>query len=268
MLYAFVLPYKMSSTSSRKIAEALGVKRIFVSKDTYVPKPHHILVNWGSHREYTNVYYVNHPQAVQVAANKLKTFKCFKEHDIQTVPWTTSKVKVAEWLKQGHTVFARTLLNASEGKGIVEMSGANTTVTDAPLYTQYKKKKFEFRVHVFNNKVIDVQQKRKKKDFDEQATSALVRSYNNGWVFCRKDVVEPKGIRKLAVDAVKCLQLDFGAVDIIYNESEDKCYVLEVNTAPGIEGKSVPLYANALKAYLQKLQNAPTNVNYIALSVD
>ena len=47
----------------------------------------------------------------------------------------------------------------------------------------------------------------------------------------------------IAVNAVKALGLDFGAVDIIYNEKENQYYVLEVNTAPGLEGTTLIKYA-------------------------
>ena len=39
--------------------------------------------------------------------------------------------------------------------------------------------------------------------------------------------------------------LDFGAVDLIWNEHENKCYVLEVNSAPGIEGTTLQQYVTA-----------------------
>jgi len=49
----------------------------------------------------------------------------------------------------------------------------------------------------------------------------------------------------VALAAVSALGLDFGAVDIIYNEHENQYYVLEVNTAPGLEGTTVEKYAEA-----------------------
>jgi len=255
-MFTLVQPYKMSSISSRKIAEALGVKRIFVTKNTYVPKESHVVINWGSHKIYPNVVYVNHPKNVSIAANKLSSFCEFKEHGVPTVGWTTSKKEAKKAQDSGVTVLARTLLNASEGKGIV-VCEPGTPLPDAPLYTFYKKKKKEFRVHVCDGEAIDVQQKRKRKEYTGK-TNPWVRSYRYGWVFCRKDIEEPAELRSVAVAAVKALNLDFGAVDVIWNANEDKCYVLEVNTAPGIEGSSTEIYKKALTAYLQKLQNAPT----------
>ena len=40
--------------------------------------------------------------------------------------------------------------------------------------------------------------------------------------------------------------LKIGAVDIIWNELENKCYVLEINTAPGLEGTTLVKYTEAI----------------------
>ena len=50
----------------------------------------------------------------------------------------------------------------------------------------------------------------------------------------------------MGIDAVSALGLDFGAVDII-EDADGKLYVLEVNTAPGLEGQTLTLMAEALK---------------------
>jgi len=141
-------------------------------------------------------------------------------------------------------VVARTLTNASEGRGIT-IFNKDDTPPPAPLYTEYISKKKEFRVHVWNNEVIDVAEKRKKKGY-EADHNTKIRNIANGYVFCRTGVVEPDGIRQLALDAVSALDRTYGAVDIIWNEKRDKCYVLEVNSRPGMEGTTVEKYANAI----------------------
>ena len=45
---------------------------------------------------------------------------------------------------------------------------------------------------------------------------------------------------------VNVQQMYSKCVDIIYNAKEDKCYCLEVNTAPGIEGTTCVSYATAI----------------------
>jgi D-alanine-D-alanine ligase-like ATP-grasp enzyme len=51
----------------------------------------------------------------------------------------------------------------------------------------------------------------------------------------------------MACDAIINLGLDFGAVDIIYNEKNNRWVVLEVNTAPGLSGETLNRYVEMIK---------------------
>lgn len=51
------------------------------------------------------------------------------------------------------------------------------------------------------------------------------------------------------MDAVKALGLKYGAVDIIEDE-EGNLYVLEINSAFGLEGTTVALFGDKLKQYI------------------
>jgi hypothetical protein len=143
-------------------------------------------------------------------------------------------------------VVARTLTNSSEGQGIVIFEKGETP-PPAPLYVEYIPKKKEYRVHVFNNAVIDIAEKRKKRGYDGERES-LVRNTANGYVFCRTDVVEPSDLRTCALRAVASLGRSYGAADVIWNEKLNKCFVLEVNSRPGMEGTTVEKYAEAILA--------------------
>ena len=39
---------------------------------------------------------------------------------------------------------------------------------------------------------------------------------------------------------------DFGAFDVIYNQKKNQAFVLECNTAPGIEGTTLDNYVEAI----------------------
>jgi D-alanine-D-alanine ligase-like ATP-grasp enzyme len=47
------------------------------------------------------------------------------------------------------------------------------------------------------------------------------------------------------------LGLDFGAADVLFNARRNQAYVLEVNTAPGLEGQTVNDYAEAFKEMIR-----------------
>jgi glutathione synthase/RimK-type ligase-like ATP-grasp enzyme len=111
------------------------------------------------------------------------------------------------------------------------------------VYTLYRKKKKEFRVHVFQDQVVAVLEKRRKKG---TTGDTKIRNTANGYVFCREDVTEPEGIRELALKASKVTSSDFKGVDIGYNEKLNQLFVIEVNSAPGMEGTTINDYIEAI----------------------
>lgn len=179
---------------------------------------------------------------------KIEQYNWFQENQINSFPFTTDPKVAKAWANDGKTVVCRTLTHSSEGKGIVIAEKA-AEVVPAPVYAEYKKKKKEFRVHIFKDQVVHVLEKRRKKDYDGQADTK-VRNTANGYVFCSDGVTEPVGLRDLAFAASKVTKSDFKGVDIGYNEKKNECFVIEVNSAPGIEGTNVDRYVETIKEYL------------------
>jgi hypothetical protein len=173
--------------------------------------------------------------------DKIQQLTRFKDANVSHPAWTTDAGQVGQ-LGSRHA-FARTLVNSTNGRGIIEFALGDLP-PPAPLYTAYIPKKAEYRVHVFNQEVIDVQQKKKKGGRDDH--DHRVRNLHNGYVYCRDAINPPAGMHQLAVDAVRCLGYLYGAVDIIYNEKRNQCYVLEVNSRPGLMGTTVQKYAEAI----------------------
>lgn len=215
----------------------------------YKTKPTRVLINWGSsnHRiSLTNSKTYNSPYAVELASNKIYTLTHFTHNNVPCPPWTTDKNTALGWIENNKTVVCRKTVTSHSGNGIVFAETAEELENvNAPLYTMYIKKKKEFRVHVFEGKVIDVQEKRRA--LDVQNVDYRIRSHASGFTFCRISISEPSGLRDVAVQAVAALGLDFGAVDIVWNEKQNQCYALEVNTAPGIEGSTLDAYTKAIK---------------------
>ena len=171
---------------------------------------------------------------------------------MQTLKHTTDIVLAQKWANEGYTVIGRKTVSGCCGEGI-EIYESGQEVGDCPLYTLYQKKRHEYRVHVFKGKAIDVVQKKKKKG-SASPTHNKIRNVDDGWTFCHNNL-EIKDINRLnqiGIDAVKACGLDFGAVDIIWNEKQDKYYVVEVNTAPGLETSTIQAYANA---FLEDIKN-------------
>ena len=245
-----IAPYKRGSKSARLLkkglSEALGRDVLFITPERVgLCKPSRVIINWGSSGvSGTNATVINSASAVSVAANKHRSLLHFKLADVPHPEYTTDKDKAKDWIEQGFKVVCRTLLTAHSGQGIV-VAKQQDELVDAPLYTKYIRKQKEFRVHVFSSKILDIQEKRRSSSVDDH--HPYIRNHANGYVFCRGDINEPSDLRGVATSAVNALGLDFGAVDVVWNEAQDKCYVLEVNTACGLEGSTVNKYVNAIK---------------------
>lgn len=168
----------------------------------------------------------------------------FSNSGVSAPEFTGDRNVAAGWIAAGDSVMCRTLLRASEGRGIVVADTVDQLVP-ARLYTRYVKKKAEYRVHVLNGQVIDVQMKRKRKGFEGERDTK-VRNLANGYVFCRDGITEPTGLRELAVRATVSLGYSLGAVDVAYNERSDRLVVLEVNANPGMQGTTLEKYATAI----------------------
>lgn len=231
------------SHGAKELAKLPGFRRLRPGK---VPKVTDIVVNWGSGKQEILPGDVrNSPDKVQSASNKLTAFHLFSGHNISCVPWTVDHAIVDQWHEKGCTIVGRQTLTGHSGKGIIIMEKGEP-VQPALLYTKYIFKIREFRVHVVNGKVIDTQQKIKEPG--KEPLTWKVRSHENGFIFARQNIMANDTRDTLAIMATKALGLDFGAVDIV-EDKEGHFYVLEVNTAPGLEGQTISNYAEAFKQY-------------------
>lgn len=241
-----LIGYKIGSQSLKNLQQQIKdlkpdnrVLRVRKTSTTYKRRLRDVVLNWGPCLPSQHVI-MEQEQAKMIANDKLKTFVKLREHNVPHPEWTTNATEAMGW----NTMYlARTLLRSHSGKGIVIVE-AGQEPPHAKLYVQYKKKKHEFRVHVFNKKVIDVTQKKKKVGHED--TNHQIRNHQNGWVYCRENIQKPDGIEELALNACAAIGLNHGAVDIIYNQLENKCYVLEINTAPGVEGTTCLKYAEEI----------------------
>lgn len=256
MKNAVVMSWNNDSAGAKALAAGLHIRRLKHLNSAFVPSPQKAVINWGCGEfiplpgiEQCQV--VNHPDKVAICANKKKFFQ-YVDHDERVVPWTTDDQVVLEWFQNGHTACARKKLEGSGGDGLVIFDGTNEFVR-APLYTMYIKKKHEFRVHIGGHKIFLVQQKKRSKEAkdnplpEHMGRRGMVRSHANGYIFARNDIEPPACVIEVAAEVMENIGLDFGAVDVIYNEYKDRAWVCEVNTAPGIEGSTVDDYVKMIK---------------------
>ena len=163
------------------------------------------------------------------------------------VEHTETSLEAQDWITEDTIVYGRAKINSHSGKGIQVFTIDDRFNPDLPLYTKGIMKAHEYRVHVAFGNVIDVTKKRKR---DGATTGDYIRNIDNGWVYCREDIIIPYLIVIESLKAIEALGLHFGAVDVLYRERENKAWVLEVNTAPGLEGTTLNKYVEAFNEFV------------------
>jgi glutathione synthase/RimK-type ligase-like ATP-grasp enzyme len=207
----------------------------------------HRVINWGnsSHPNWDASNCLNAPSAVAKAAHKLKTFLEFRNHNVPSPEFTTNTEEANQWIEQGHRVYCRKTLTGKGGDGIIVARSREELVV-APMYTKGVNAVAEYRVHVFNGEVIDTVKKARR---NGESPNEDIRNHTQGWIFMRGGVEVSLEVRNAATEAVRSLGLDFGAVDVC-KDANGTPYVLEVNTAPGIEGTTLSKYEEAITQWI------------------
>lgn len=243
-------PYNQGSASSKALAEALGIKRI---KHEGPRLKTNGIINWGAsvfNREIQAFQgpLLNPPGCVAKAVNKLQSFNALKGN--ASIPeFTESLEEAKKWLADGVTIVERHKLTGHSGEG-VRVVEPGQELQQAPLYVKYIPKKHEYRIHVFRDKVFFVQRKARKNDVPDDDVNWKVRNLKGGFIYANQDVDVADEAKQQAIISIKVLGLDFGAVDIIYNELHNKYYVLEVNTACGLAGLTLQKYTEIFKEFV------------------
>lgn len=222
-----------------------------------------LIVNYGSSSLPESIIgsarILNHPQAISNASNKRTAMNILRENNIPIVESTTDREEAQQWMDNGSVVYARTQLQGHSGAGIVVCANENllsqladigssvetsTSLVNANLYTKgLTEQRREFRIHVMNGVVTYVQQKRRRDGYREmEEYSNVVRNYHTGWIYATQNADVIDSAKVAAVQSVSALGLDYGAVDVITRM--DNCWVLEVNTAPGMTGTNLETFCN------------------------
>jgi hypothetical protein len=265
-----IFAYNRYSESARRLAEEMDVYLIRHEGSRYRPRQGHTVINWGRGRNWGPAITLNPPHIVERVVNK-RTFFVLMEPDkddtedareynklLPRIPeFTTDREVARTWLGRdcrGNTkkVVVRRILNGHEGRGI-EIHETPENIPLAPLYVRYIPKSAEYRIHIVGSNIIDRQRKVLRASVPRDTANWGVRNTANGFIFQRQGIVVPQDVETQALLAVRASGLDFAAADVIWNERRQQAYVLELNTAPGIEGTTVSRYAEALRNYVEEL---------------
>jgi len=191
-----------------------------------------------------------HPQRV----SNLDQLIMLRNNGISVPEFTVDLEEAKKWVKDGHQVFGRDKKH-EKGTDIVDQRSSRWQQKDH--WTKVVLKVKDYRVHIFDDqhiqqglRVFDPQAPRKRNDDLPICNTQTGYKYDHNFE-------PPSAGVDLARRAVKTLGYLWGAVDVL----EDKagtCYVLEVNTAPGMDETTAQAYAEAIKGFVkQPTQHVP-----------
>jgi hypothetical protein len=248
--------------SANRLAEGLGAT--IATPKIKLRKKTNLVINYGltnlGINTYTSIPIINTPLAVALSSNKLSTFRTLSHLAIPLYFTTISEARSFLAHNPKSKIVCRTLLNSTNGKGII-IATTPEELVECNLYTVYFPKKWELRFHVVFNAVIRTQQKRRSstEQLEERGIierNKYIRNIDNGYIYSSSldshlspEFIEGVGLH--CIEAVRALQLDFGAVDIIVNKDLEYS-LLEVNSAPGLQGSTLTAYINKFKEVLVK----------------
>lgn len=256
-----ILPYRSGSRSARALSEALDCKILKLEGSRWRPRRGRgdCIINWGNTsldmERYRDARILNRPLDIQSCSNKLSFFNNTPEGVLQYVPeyWTDHNAIPVDAFASGGVV-CRTVLAGHSGEGIV-IALSRDELVPAPLYTKYIKKSQEYRIHMGRGPdgqsiIISSQRKARNRSIPDDQVNWQVRNHSNGFVFVRDNVNPPSCVIEACKQVFDVTGLDFGAVDVVYNERSDRAYVLEINTAPGLEGTTVDDYVQFFRSVI------------------
>ena len=245
-----VYPYKQGSRSAKALADGLETRVLRIEGSTWRPRRGDTVINWGSstcnYGAEQGVCRLNPSEHMVTASNKLNFFNMLQGLNLTPEYWTNQE----DIPDEAFPIVCRTILSGHSGAGIVIASNRNELVR-APLYVKYIKKQQEYRIHVGIHPTEDepriISTQRKAIRNGAENVNHQVRNLANGYVFVRGDVDPPEAVLSAAKEALKVVGLDFGAVDVIWNNYHQQAYVLEINCAPGLEGQTIQDYVEFFK---------------------
>lgn len=203
--------------------------------------PWDLIINWGSTNKITatGARILNQPNFVVDAINKVTTFKKLRSEGINTPPYetltTTLEPPLLLRLNKKHN---------SQGIILIQNDTQLKEALETVFLTQYVFHKAEHRMHVFHGQVIAA----------ETRPSTTKNHIEEDWDYIpvmTSDI--PNTLKDAAVDAIKALQLDFAAVDVLELPGPDYC-ILEVNTAPQLHPPTIDAYIRAIRKAIKEMQ--------------
>lgn len=241
-----------SSVTGKALLDALKEQGVKINGGTKGPGDSKVdvLIRWGAPAKVSKkpTKVLNRADAIQAASNKRQALETMRAAGIR-VPeifkGTENSLPFPLLGRKDHHVGANDIVLCMQTRDIERAKKAGCT-----HFSRYIPTKAEYRVHVFGDQIIKVSQKILTNP--EQALQPWIRNLGAGYTFRQSEDRLSGAARGMATDAVHALGLTFGAVDLILGD-DGHAYVLEVNTAPGLQtDTSLDAYTEQFKAAIER----------------
>lgn len=257
-----VYVYRTHATpGGRAIASELGARITRRRDSRFRADSAAAIINWGSTNAPDLPTVINSSRSVLTAVDKELLRGLLSATEGVRVPKRLDLMQAQQKLLDGKRIVARSLLRASGGRGMAVVHPGEhipERVDGVPVkaYYEYIPKSKEYRVHCASGYgIFHIQQKRRRQTVDGggDVYDNEIRNAGNGWVYCHNEIQEiPSEVLHQGWAGFEASGLDFGAVDVIYMQRRNRAWVLEINTAPGLEGATVQKYGEMLRFLLNE----------------
>lgn len=223
MLYFYGKP---GWTLNRLILDFCNLYTIAVSGGL-APAKKDIIINWG------RMHPPNNTMLNQSMLDKYTQLQRLDHCGVSVPTYYDSQYNFKSLLKKNYPILGRNF-HHSRGRDI-KLISSYSTMRPANFYTKFIPKVREYRVHILAYKgTLHGAYVTEKVPYTND--SIIWNNKNSKFINMLdknsfRQFGVPSGLTDLAYQAMKAVNLDFGAVDII-EDKEGGLYVLEINTAP------------------------------------
>ena len=230
------------------------------------------VINLGTTEEYDlGSTFLNSREMVRTASNKKAARRTFEEQGIPAPELFMRGSDVTSFPVVGRTSYH------SKGQGFWfckdKREVSRAVKAGATHFMEFVPNTREYRVHTFIKAKAMENDERKPEDYVSVKISEKVwqgdgepdprepqKNHEFGWTFLgpqNRREEELDVVRNVAKQAIAALQMDFGAVDVMYRVRNKRPYVLEVNSTPSLSDDNADTcerYANRILKTLGKLK--------------
>jgi D-alanine-D-alanine ligase-like ATP-grasp enzyme len=234
---------RQGGLTAKKLAKLCGAR---CSKYEQNLPRNGFIINYGQNYQRANLN--AHP-----TFNKLEASKILGENGV-AVPKFFFKHELNKITDKDYPLLARKMYH-SKGRDIVYLENKKDLEKlkneDFSFVVRYLRKNSEYRVHILGKDINFVSVKIVKKDTKEKDYDKRIRSKERGWIHIEYKGEFKNKLIEIAKKAMEVLKYDFGAVDII-RDTNNKLWILEVNSAPGLEDRKLKMYVDYFKKEEEK----------------